>query len=86
MNKSKLLYFKDIFSVTVPSQGLFNDDIVAISGKTMHLGHSSSTLKRECNTVLPERSASGKVLTCSLLILKLFTSAFIQMILLNQFY
>ena len=39
-SKSKLLYFKGRSSTIVPSEVLVNGEIVAISDKTVHLGHT----------------------------------------------
>ena len=46
-SKSKLLYFKGRSSTMVPSEVLVNGEIVAISDKTVHLGHTICTKDRE---------------------------------------
>ena len=46
-SKSKLLYFKVRSSSMVPSEALVNDEIVAISDKAVHLGHTICTKDRE---------------------------------------
>ena len=45
--KSKLLYFKGRSSTMVPSEILVNSEIVAISDKTVNLGHTICTKDRE---------------------------------------
>ena len=47
MSKSKLLYFKGRPSSIVPSKALVNGEIVTISDKTVHLGHTMCTKDRE---------------------------------------
>ena len=46
-SKSKLLYFKGRSSTMVPSEVLVNGEIIAISDKTVHLGHTICTKDRE---------------------------------------
>ena len=47
MNKIKLLYIKGRPSTMVPSKALVNGEIVTISDKTVHLGHTMCTKDRE---------------------------------------
>ena len=46
-NKSKSLYFKGRSSTMVPSEVLVNGEIIAISDKIVHLGHTICTKDRE---------------------------------------
>ena len=54
-SKSKLLYFKGKSSTMVPSEVLVNSEIVAISDKTVHLGHTICSKDRE-NITLPTKN------------------------------
>ena len=50
-NKSKLLFFKGRSSVMMPSEIMVNGQIVGVSGKTVHLGHTVSTTDQDCITM-----------------------------------
>ena len=57
----------------VPSEVLVNGEIVAISDKTVHLGHTIYTKDRE-DITLAAKSNFRKHLTCLLLILGSYTN------------
>ena len=44
-DKRKLLFFKSRSSVMMPSEIMVNGQIVGVSEKAVHLGHTVSTLK-----------------------------------------
>ena len=46
-SKSKLLYFKGRYATMMPSEVLVNGEIVAISDKSVHLGHTIRKKDRE---------------------------------------
>ena len=74
-SRSKLLHFKGRSTTMVLSEVLVNDDIVAISDKTLHLGHTICTKDRE-DITWPLRTTSGNSLTCLLLILGSYSHLF----------
>ena len=50
-DKSNLLFFKGRFSVMMPSEIMVNGQIVGVSEKAVHLGHTISTTDRDCITM-----------------------------------
>ena len=50
-DKSKLLFFKGRSSVMMPSEIMVNGQIVGVSEKAVHLGHTISTTDRDCITI-----------------------------------
>ena len=50
-DKSKLLFFKGRSSVMMPSEIMVNGQIVGVSEKAVHLGHTISTTDRDCITL-----------------------------------
>ena len=50
-DKSKLLFFKGRSSVMMPSEIKVNGQIVGVSEKAFHLGHTVSTTDRDCITM-----------------------------------
>ena len=50
-DKSKLLFFKGRSSVMMSSELMVNGQIVGVSEKAVHLGHSVSTTDRDCITM-----------------------------------
>ena len=67
-DKSKLLFFKGRSSVMIPSEIMVNGQIVGVSDKAAHLGHTISTTDCDCIT-MAQRIISGNVLICLLQIL-----------------
>ena len=50
-DKSKLLFFKGRSSVMMPSEIMVNGQIVVVSQKAVHFGHTVSTADRDCITM-----------------------------------
>ena len=50
-DKSTLLFFKGRSSVMMPSEIMVNGQIVGVSEKAVHLGHTISTTDRDCITM-----------------------------------
>ena len=55
-DKSKLLFFKGRSSVMMPSEIMVNGQIVGVSEKAVHLGHTISTTDRDCITMAAKNS------------------------------
>ena len=51
-DKSKLLFFKGRSSVMMPSEIMVNGQIVGVSEKAVHLGHTISKTDRDCITMV----------------------------------
>ena len=59
-DKSKPLFFKSRSSVMMPSEILVNSQIIGVSEKAVHLGHTESTTDRDCITM----AAKNNFLKC----------------------
>ena len=82
-DKSRLLFFKCRSSVMIPSEIMINDQLVGLSGKAVHLGHTVSTTDRDCITI----AAKNKFWKCFNMYIANFGQLYccIKIKLINQF-